>query len=342
MRACLTDFSRRGFLGGALGSTLVGVGGLLTAPQLRAGEDTLSFEHAYGETVLQAPARRVVSLGYTTQDSLLALGIVPQAIRYWYGDYPHGVWPWAQPLLGEASPALMTGEASIETVASLSPDLIVAIGSGISEAEYALLSQIAPVLMQAPEYSAYGMPWDAELRMIARATGTEAKAEALIADVAQQFAALRDRHPDWQGQTAACAWHDGGQTSAFTGGDARVQFVREMGFRQPQALEAISPADGFYTALSPEDLSPLDADALVWISSEDQAPDIASLAMRKTLRANAEGREVFCGEVLAGALSFGSVLSMPFALAQLEPEITAALDGDPSTAVPSAAKAGLL
>ncbi|MBE9639426.1 ABC transporter substrate-binding protein [Salipiger mangrovisoli] len=334
MHTPFASFRRRGFIAGA--------GCLLAAPRLTAAAGELSFEHAYGTTALPAPAARVVSLGYTSQDSLLALGVVPVAIRDWYGDYPSGVWPWAQPLLRGAAPQVMRGEVSIETVAGLAPDLIVAIGSGISQAEYALLSQIAPVLMHAAEYETYGMPWDAELRMIARATGTEGRAEALITDLRGRFVALRDRHPDWQGRSAVCAWHGGGQTSAFLGGDSRVQVLREMGFHLPEALAQMQSDDGFYAALSPEDLSPIDADLLMWITAGGQPDDLAGLAMRRTLRAHAEGRELYCDGLLSGALSFGSVLSMPFALDRLEPEIAAAVDGDPTTLVPSAQEAGLL
>lgn len=98
----------------------------------------------------------------------------------------------------------------------------------------------------------------------------------------------------------------------------------------------------FYTPLSPEDLSPLDADLLIWISSFDVVPDIVALPMRRTMRAHKEGREVLAGAIVAGALSFGSVLSLPFALEQLEADIALALDGDPSTAVRSSVAAGLV
>ncbi|NDW01126.1 iron-siderophore ABC transporter substrate-binding protein [Salipiger sp. PrR002] len=326
--------SRRGFLSSSAC--------LLATPALAATGSGLRFDNVYGETQLPAPAKRVVSLGYNTHDALLALGVVPVGIRYWYGDYPYGVWPWAQDLLGSAQPTVMTGEVSIETVASLTPDLIVASGSGISQDEYALLSQIAPVLMQDPAYSTYGSPWDVELQRIARATGTEDRAKQLLAQVRERFTTFREAHPDWQGQSAVCAWHDGGQTGAFMGGDTRAQFLAELGFRPPERLQQMQVIDGFYTALSPEDLSPIDADLLIWISSDERASDIASLAMRRTLSAYAEGREVFCNELLAGALSFGSVLSMPFALDRLGPEFAAALDGDPTTAVPTAQAAGLL
>ena len=326
------SLTRRGFLAG--GAAL-----LAAPPAIAAGG--LRFAHVYGETVLKAPAKRVVSLGYNTQDTVLAFGAVPVGLRYWYGDYPFGVWPWAQPYLGDAEPVLMTGEVSMETVASLTPDLILATGSGISQAEYALLSQIAPVLMQAPEYSTYGSPWHAETRTVGRALGMEARAEELVTGVQEAFAAARARHPDWQGKTAVAAWHDGGQTGAFMKEDTRARFLAEMGFRPTPALDAMGAIDGFYTTLSPEDLTPLDADLLIWISSYDRAPDIAGLAMRHTLKAHAAGREVFADRLIGGALSFGSVLSLPFALDQLEAPIALAIDGDPATVVPASARAGL-
>ena len=325
--------SRRGLLAGA--------GSLLAAPAAMAQASGLRFVHAYGETVLERPARRVVSLGYNTHDTVLAFGVAPVGTRYWYGDYAYGVWPWAQPYLGEAKPVMMTGEVSIETVASLAPDLILGTGSGISQAEYAMLSQIAPVLMQSEEFSTYGTPWQSETRTVGRALDMEDKAEALISGVETTFAAARDRHPDWAGRTAVAAWHDGGQTGAFMAEDTRARFLQELGFRAPDALAETAAIDGFYTTLSPEDLSPIDADLLVWISSAERAADLVALAMRRTLGAYAEGREVFADELIAGAMSFGSVLSLPYALERLEEPFALALDGDPATVVPSAAKAGL-
>ncbi|MEC9433797.1 MAG: ABC transporter substrate-binding protein [Pseudomonadota bacterium] len=295
----------------------------------------------WGETRLARPARRVVSLGYTSQDGLLALGVVPVGLRHWFGDHPYGVWPWAQPLLGEARPVLMRGEVSIETVAGLAPDLIVAAGSGIGRAEHDLLTRVAPVLMQAPGRPVFGSPWPEDLRRLGLALGRAARAEALIAQVEDAFAALRARRPDWRGRSAVAAWRNGGETGAFMPADSRARFLADLGFRAPEALSRLPAPGGFYATLSPEDLSPLDADVLVWISSFDRAPDLAALPMRRTLVAHREGREVFAGPLVAGALSFGSVLSLPYALRALEPEIAAALDGRPGTPVPSAVRAGL-
>ncbi|MFT4012609.1 MAG: ABC transporter substrate-binding protein [Paracoccus sp. (in: a-proteobacteria)] len=314
---------------------------LLAAPALPAAEP-LVFDHAYGRTVLPRPARRIVSLGGNTHDMLFALGIAPLALRWWWGPYPSGIWPWAEPYSGGARPVVIMGEVSMEIVAGLMPDLILGAGSGISREEYVLLSQIAPVVMQDARYSMYGSPWQVEARTIGRATGLDAQAEALIAGVEGRFAAARARHPDWAGKTAVAAWQGGGETGAFTHEDARARFLASLGFVPPPDIETRSYVDGFYTTFSPEDLSPIDADLLVWISSIEFAPDIIRLPMRQTLRALREGREVFCDQLLAGAMSFSSVLSLPFALERLEPELTLALDGDPATVVPSAREAGLV
>jgi iron complex transport system substrate-binding protein len=311
----------------------------LAAPPVLA--NGLRFTHAYGETLLPRPARRVVSLGYNTQDTLLALGVPPIAIRYWYGDFPYGVWPWAQPYLDGTQPVMIAGEVPMEVVASLAPDLIVAISSGISQAEYAVLSRIAPVLMHDPVGSAYGTAWDAMTRTLGRALGKDDLAEKLIGETNRRFAEVRARHPAWRGQTAVAAYHWGGRTGAFIGTDTRVRFLAELGFRPTPGIAALSGPQGFYGDLSPEDLSPLDADVLVWISSFNTVPDLVALPMRRTLKAHRQGREVFAGPLLAGAMSFGSVLSLPFALSRLEAEIAAASDGNPGTVVASAIAAGL-
>lgn len=329
--------SRRQVLAGIAAGILLSGAGHAGA----AAADDLRFVHAFGETILPRPAQRVVSLGFTSQDPLLALGVAPVGIRQWFGDAPFGVWPWAQPYLGEAKPVMISGEVSMEIVASLKPDLIVGIGSGISEAEYAVLSQIAPVIMHAVDRPAYGTPWDDLTRTLGRAVGKRERAAQLIAGTRRTFADARARHPEWADRTAVCGYHYGGETGAFTGFDTRATFLAELGFRPPQKLIDLARPDMFYTPLSPEDLSPLDADLLIWVSSFETVPDIVALPMRRTLRAHLEGRELLAGPLIAGALSFGSVLSLPFALGRLEPEIADALDGKADTPATSSVEAGL-
>ncbi|WP_420337153.1 ABC transporter substrate-binding protein [Roseibium sp.] len=328
--------SRRALLGGLSAA-------LLSQPLSHSDAETLPlvFNHAYGTSVLNGPARRVISLGYTTQDPLLALGVIPLAIRDWIGAYPYGVWPWAQTFLGDAKPELLIGEVSMERVAALEPDLIIAIGSGISKSEYRILSHIAPVLMHDLEDTTYGTPWDKVTKLIGRATGKGREAELLVSTVRMKFSAAREKHLNWADRTAVAGYHWGGETGAFTGADTRATFLKELGFRSTDALIELSDPSDFYVRLSPEDLWPLDADVLVWISNFGDAPDLVTLPMRKTLAAHLDGREVFAGPVVAAAMSFGSVLSFPYVLEQLVEDIAAAIDGDAETIVESAQNAGL-
>lgn len=323
--------TRRGFV--------VSLAALAAAPAL-AQDAGIRIAHAYGEVVLKEPARRVVSLGYTTHDALLALGVVPIAVRYWFGDQPNAIWPWAQPYLNGETPAVIAGEVAMETIAALQPDLIVGIGSGISQEEYGVLSQIAPVLMHGADGGQFGTAWDEATRSIALAVGKSDLAEELIAKNAALFAAARERHPDWQGKTAVAAYNFSGQTGAYATRDTRGRFFADLGFVTPEAVDQVAKGE-FYASLSPEDLTPLDADLLVWISSFDTVPDIVALPMRKMLDAHKEGREVFADGLVSASMSFGSILSLPYALEQLETDFALALDGDPATTVPGAVKSGL-
>ena len=103
--ACRQSWSRRGFLaltrrGGGAGRRLQ-----LDKPGTVADDGSVTVKHAFGETKIPAPPKRVVSAGFTGQDDLLALGVVPIAVTDWFGGEPFGVWPWAQPKLGGAQPA---------------------------------------------------------------------------------------------------------------------------------------------------------------------------------------------------------------------------------------------
>ena len=122
----------------------------------------MTIEHKFGSITVKAAPQRVVSIGFTDQDWLLALGVTPIAIRDWYGDQPDATWPWAQAMLGDANPTVLaSAELNFEQIASLKSDLIVGVSSGMTDADYAKLSQIAPTVAQPKQFIDYGTPWDA-------------------------------------------------------------------------------------------------------------------------------------------------------------------------------------
>ena len=92
----------------------------------------VTLTHKFGTTTIDTQPERVVSLGFAGIDNLLALGVKPVAVRYWYGDYPYAAWPWAQDALGDAQPVVLKGDLNIEQIAALQPDVIMAVSSGIT------------------------------------------------------------------------------------------------------------------------------------------------------------------------------------------------------------------
>jgi iron complex transport system substrate-binding protein len=267
--------------------------------------------------------------------------VVPVGIQDWYGGHPYGVWPWAQPALGDAKPQVYEGDINFETIASLNPDLIVGVREGITEEEYRLLSQIAPTVVQPKAHAGKVTPWQEILTVIAASVGESRKA----ADIKQQFEEridrIRDAHPDWQGKTAVFVNPESGKPHAYASFDNRSKLLTDLGFVIPPAIDVIAEGTNF-AYLSLEDLSPIDADVLVWYAYEDNVTPIRELELRRLMRAVREGREVVADDLLSGAWSFLSPLSIPYVLDNIEREIEAAVDGNPATGVPSAVKYGLV
>ena len=303
---------------------------LVSAATAMADAFPATFTHKFGTTTITKPPLRVVSLGYAGGDNILALGVKPVALRYWYGDFPFGVWPWAQAALGDATPESLKGDLNIEQIAALRPDVILAVSSGITREQYDLLSQIAPTVASEAQYGDYGTPWQVDVRTSGKALGKSTEAEALIAGIEQRFADIRTAHPDWQGRTAAVATYWNNAPGAYRSIDLRPRLLASLGFATPAAIDAAGPADAFYVSLSSEDLAPLDADIVIWF---DEDNDVSSLKLRPNMRAYAEAREIFPDAVLSGAFSFSSLLSINYVLDAMVPMIEAAIDGDPATPV---------
>jgi len=301
----------------------------------------LTVAHKFGETTVPVPPERVVSIGYSDQDDLLALGVVPIAVRDWYGDQMFAVWPWAQSALGDAEPEVLSAaELNFEQIAALNPDLIVGVSSGMTEDDYRLLSQIAPTLAQSGNYVDWGMPWQERTKLIGAALGFADEAAGLVDDVETSFAAARDAHPEFAGTSAAVAFWFDGQFGAYGSQDTRSRIMADLGFVIPPIYDEIA-GDSFYASFSPEQISLLDVDALVWLAaSDDDVAGIAASPLRAGLNAYQHGREVFVGKFVGGAFSFASPLSLNYLLSELVPDLAAAIDGDPATAVASAVAVG--
>lgn len=304
---------------------------LAGAAAASADEFPVTLTHKFGTTTIDKQPERVVSLGFSGIDNLLALGVKPVAVRYWYGDYEYAAWPWAQDALGDAKPAVLKGDINIEQIAALQPDLIVAISSGITPEQYDLLSQIAPVVASEEQYGDYGTPWQAHVQAVAKAIGKTEEGDAAIKAIEDRFAQIRTAHPDWAGKSAAVGFYWNDAPGAYRSKDIRPRMLEALGFKTPEAIDSAgNDPTAFFVSLSAEDLSPLDTDLLIWFDDEGK---VETLKLRPAMRAFKEGREIFPDDILSGAFSYSSLLSINYALDHLVPLIEAAVDGDPATVV---------
>jgi iron complex transport system substrate-binding protein len=293
------------------------------------------IEHKYGTTAIPQQPERVVSVGFNDQDAILALGVVPVGIRDWYGEQPNATWLWAQDELGGATTEVLpSNELNFEQIAALNPDLIIGISSGMSEQDYATLSQIAPTVAQSAAFIDYGVPWQEQTRVIGTALGRSAQAETLVAEVEALFADARTQHPAFAGASAVVAVNFNNQYAAYGPQDVRGRLLTSLGFALPQEIVDLA-GDSFFTSISNERLDLIDTDVLVIaVSTEAERAVIESDPLYQQLNAVQQGRVVFLDQELSGAASFSSVLSLPYLLERFVPKLAAAVDGDPATAVP--------
>jgi iron complex transport system substrate-binding protein len=302
------------------------------APQSQAGTAfPVTIEHDFGTTEIPAQPQRVVSLGYTDQDTILALGVVPVAIREFFGNKPSATWPWAAGELDGQQPQVLNG-ATIdpEAVAALEPDLIVAISAGLTREQYDTFAQIAPTIVQPKGAIAFGTSWQDTTRLVGTALGRDAEAEAAITELEARFAETRATYPQLAGKRAVVA----GALMTGTGGwftyssqDPRGRFLADLGMVIPPELDSLSGGT-FYAEISLEQLGLLDqADAVAWIDTTGGTPEAAFEAQpgHQLLRVTAENRVFRLSEEQGVAMSFSSVLSLPALLDTVPAQLATAV-----------------
>jgi iron complex transport system substrate-binding protein len=279
-----------------------------TEPGEVAKDGSVTVKHVFGETKVPAPPKRVVSAGFTEQDDLLALGVVPIAVTDWFGGQPFAVWPWAQPKLGGAQPVVLNLNDGIQVdqIASLKPDLIVATNAGLDQDTYTKLSAIAPTIAQSGR-DAFFEPWKDQATAIGQAVFKHDDMQALIAAVDAKFTEVGKNNPQFAGKKVmllqGTLGRDGAQATAP---GWRTDFLTQMGFVVADSVDA--------------------ADVLIWTteSDDEQAALLADPVVAK-LPATIQNRNVFTGKELAGAIAFASTLSYPLVADQLPPLLAKAL-----------------
>ncbi len=289
-----------------------------TKPGEVAKDGSVTVKHIFGETKIPAPPKRVVSAGFTEQDDLLAVAVVPIAVTDWFGGEPFGVWPWAQPKLGAAQPVVLSlaDGIQVDQIASLKPDLIVATNAGLDQDTYTKLSAIAPTIAQSGP-DAFFESWKDQATAIGQAVFKADDMAALIAGVDEKFAGVGKNNPQFAGKKVLVLGGTFYQDSVrVTTPSWRTDFLTNMGFTIPDTGGELVPRDKMASVLD-------GADVLIWKteSNDEQAALLADPIVAK-LRATIGNRNVFTGKDLAGAIAFASTLSYPVVADQLPPMLS--------------------
>ena len=287
----------------------------------------VTIEHAYGSTEIPEEPERVVSLGYTEQDAILAFGVVPVAVRYAFGPEDDVFFPWADEAAGDADPEILPrAEVDAEQIAALQPDLIMAVTAGLTEEEYATLSEIAPTVVQPEEYIAFGTPWQEQTRITGQALGQPDRAEELVSDVEAQIEQARADHPEFEGRTVTLSGPAyEGEYPFHTSDDTRTRFFLDLGMTVDPALDASADSE-FYGTVSREEARMLEADVIVFQSgSETERAGIEGDPVLSGLTTVGEGRSVFIEGDDYAALQFASALSLPYLLEYFVPTLSDAI-----------------
>jgi iron complex transport system substrate-binding protein len=238
------------------------------------GAFPVTITHALGTTTIGSAPTRVVTWGWGSADAAIALGTIPVAMPFQdYGGDAQGVLPWIKDALAEAgaeTPTILpkADEAPIEAIAAAKPDLILAVYSGITDEEYALLSKIAPTVAYPGE--PWATPWKDTIELVGTALGKADQAKELLADIDDEVTAAGAAHPELQGKTVAQVWDTGDTFYVYKPADSRVAFTLDLGLTMAPSVDALANGDEtFYYTLSKEKLGELTSDILVSYADTD-------------------------------------------------------------------------
>lgn len=211
----------------------------------------MTVEHAFGSTKIDKAPERVVTVGYTDDQTVLAFGIKPVGMVDQYpnpaGKSPdiNTQWPWVKDKWGDARPEVVmkNGDAgpNYEKIASLRPDLIIAVYSEIDEAAYGKLSKIAPTVGRTKaEKDLFSAPWQDNAVHIAKALGKEAEGKALVEGIQTKLDSAAEAHPEFADQTAvAVSWYKD-SISAFTTTDVRGRLLTGLGYKGATQIDKVA------------------------------------------------------------------------------------------------------
>ncbi|MET1153082.1 ABC transporter substrate-binding protein [Arthrobacter sp.] len=275
---------------GALALLLTGCGTTEepTEPAAAGSGGSLTVTDSRGVDVeLSGPATRVVGTEWNVVENLVTLDVMPVGVADVKG---YSAWVTTAPLDDTVTDIGTRGEPSFDTIASLDADLIVATND-LAENVISQLEELAPVVVvKSADASRQIDQAKDNLKLIAEATATEAKADEAIAEFDSAMtdgkAALEEAGLAGSRTAFADGWVADGQVSVrpFAKGSLLTDINTGLGLVSPWELEG----DAAYGLASTdvEGLTKVDADSFVYITNSvdgDFTDELADNAVWKSL-----------------------------------------------------------
>lgn len=293
------------------------------------GAFPVTVDHAYGSTTIDAEPMRIVTIGWSGQDAVIALNKVPVAMESFSGDgIENNILPWDASRLNGAKPVLMTTNPDIpfEQILGLDPDVILAVYSGIDEGEYKRLSDIAPTVAFPDQ--PWDTAWDKQMSMIGAALGQPEQAQTLIDETGAYFEKQAADHPQFQGKTATYAMRTDEGLIVFCGTDPRIRLLGQLGVKTSPGVDAVCTSGDSSVSVGMESIDTLDADVFILVDADGTNLDkLMSFGPFANMTSVSNGRLVrLVGMDYAMATSAPTVLSVPYAfdefIAQLSDKLS--------------------
>ncbi|MFE3184162.1 ABC transporter substrate-binding protein [Streptomyces violascens] len=296
-----------------------------------AGAFPVTVEHAFGSTKIDKAPKRVVTVGYTDDQTVLAFGVKPVGMVDQYpnpsGQSPdiNTQWPWVKDKWGGAKPDVVMNNGdtgpNFEKIAALRPDLIVAVYSEIDKAAYDKLSKIAPTVGRTKaEKEPFSAPWQDNALQIATALGRADDGRKMVQGIQDKLAGVKKAHPEFANQTAvALSWYKNSVTP-FTTKDVRGQLLTGMGFKGQTEIDKIAGSN-FSTQLSPERMDLVDVDRVFVVNDKADTDALKKDKLFTNLKVYRANKVSYLldseGPAAGAAMSQATLLSLPYAIDQL-------------------------
>ncbi|ROO83471.1 iron complex transport system substrate-binding protein [Actinocorallia herbida] len=295
----------------------------------------VTITSSLGDAVITEEPERIVTLGQGAAETAIALGHIPVGVEdYEWGSDDTGYLPWVHEAItakGAELPKEFTGgeELDIEAIVELDPDVILAPWSGVTQEQFDLLSDIAPVVAYPGQ--AWTTPWQDEINIVAKALGLPDKGADLIADIKKQLSDAAATRPDYANHTFSYIYNTGpGTLGVFFPTEQRAEMVAALGLKPDPIVDTFEEVEGTDSALiglegAADKLKDTDV-VFTFYSDAKNRKEIEAQPLYKAIPAIADGAIVAPTEQpFVTASSMINPLTVPWAIERFLPLIDEAV-----------------